>query len=162
MPNTIAMKTMKTHLILPVALFTFAACHESKIPEEKVETAAAPPATPVTESADQITHPCAVFHVPDSLQLEKLKKDNGEEAFYTINEDYQNYMTDAHAFLEEKGVKIIEPAGGKITFHAAKGGATTLNLSDVKYNWEMWLFDGEQLHKIDVMDIEKEYKKYMK
>ncbi|WP_089900359.1 hypothetical protein [Chitinophaga arvensicola] len=156
------MKTMKKHLLLPVAFFTLAACHESKIQEEKVTTDAAPPAHPVTETADQITRPCAVFHYPDSMQLEKLKKDNGEEAFYTINEDYQSYMTDAHAFLEQKGLKIIEPAGGKIIFHSAKGSVSTLNLSDVKYNWEMWLFDGDTLHKVDVMDIENEYKKYMK
>ncbi len=156
------MKTMKKHLILPVTLLTFAACHESKTPEEKVPTDAAPPAQTITESASQIKDPCAILHTPDSIQLEHLKKDNGEEAFYTINEDYQNYMADARAFLEEKGVKIIEPTGGKISFHAAKGGATTLNLSDVKYNWEMWLFDGDKLHKVDIMDIENEYKKYMK
>ncbi|HEY8958649.1 hypothetical protein [Chitinophaga sp.] len=156
------MKTMKKYLILPVTLLTFAACHESKTPEEKVSTDAAPPVQTVAASASQITHRCAVLHTPDSIQLEHLKKDNGEEAFYTINDDYQNYMTDARAFLEEKGVKIIEPAGGKISFRSAKGDATTLNLSDVKYNWEMWLFDGDQLHKVDIMDIENEYKKYMK
>lgn len=156
------MKTMKKHLILPLALITFYACQERKIPEEKIPTDAAPPVQAVTESANQITRPCAILHTPDSIQLEHLKKDNGEEAFYTINEDYQNYMTDARAFLEEKGVKIIEPAGGNISFHSAKGSAATLNLSDVKYNWEMWLFDGDKLHKIDIMDIENEYKKYMK
>jgi len=156
------MKTMKNYLILSAALFTFYACHESKIPEEKISTDAAPPVQTVTESDSQITRPCAILHTPDSIQLEQLKKDNGEEAFYTINEDYQSYMTDARAFLEGKGVKIIEPAGGKISFHSAKGNPATLNLSDVKYNWEMWLFDGDQLHKIDVMDIENEYKKYMK
>lgn len=158
------MKSMKKHLVLPVALFTFAACHESKVPEEKNQTASEPPQQTEVAAADakQISQPCVIFYSPDSIQLEKLKKENGEEAFYTIADDNQNYMADARIFLEGKGVKIIEPAGGKISFHSKNGGATTIDLSDPKYNWETWLYDGNKLNKIDITDIENEYKKYMK
>lgn len=161
--QTIAMKTMKTQLLLPIALFTFAACHESRRPEEPVETAAAPPQPSVSAAgAEKVSHPCAIFHSPDSSQLEKLKKENGEEAFYTLADDNQNYMADARVFLEGKGIKIMEPSGGKINFQSKTGNATIIDLSDPKYNWEAWLYDGNKLNKIDVTDIENEYKKYMK
>ncbi|WP_420982347.1 hypothetical protein [Chitinophaga sp. 30R24] len=160
------MKTMKKHLFLSVAFLTLMACHDSETTDEKEPTTAAPivAATVAVTDANtqQITQPCAVFYSPDSAQLAKLQIDNGEEAFYTIADDYQNYMADARLFLEDKGLKIMEPTGGKISFRAKNGQVTTLNLGDLKYNWEVWLFDGNQLHKVDVTDIENEYKQYMK
>jgi hypothetical protein len=156
------MKSMKKHLLLPVAIFTLAACQESKTPEEKEPTAAAPPQPTAAANGEQISHPCVVFYSPDSIQLEKLKKENGEEAFYTMADDHQNNMADARIFLEGKGVKILEPGNGKISFHSPSGNATTLDLSGSKYNWEAWIYDGSKLHKIDVTNIENEYKKYMK
>ncbi|NLU96049.1 hypothetical protein [Chitinophaga sp. Ak27] len=157
------MKTIKKHLILPVvALSAFTACHDTKAPEEKVHTAFAPPQQAAVENEATITHPCAVLYSPDSIKLEKLKKDNGEEAFYTIADDNQNYMADARNFLEGKGVNILEPASGKLTFHSPKNHPTELDLNDKKYNWEIWLYDGNKLHKVDVTDIENEYAKYMK
>lgn len=161
--QTIAMKAMKNQLLLPIALFTFAACHESKIPEEKMETAAAPPQPTVSAAgAEKISHPCAILYSPDSAQLAKLKKENGEEAFFTIADDNSNYMADARIFLEGKGVKIMEPTGGKMHFLSKTGNATTIDLSDPKYNWEAWIYDGNKLSKIDLTDIENEYKKYMR
>ncbi|PSL48246.1 hypothetical protein CLV51_1021111 [Chitinophaga niastensis] len=172
MPNKLlSMMPMKKHLLLPVVFFAFTACHESKAPiENSTATAPPPQETPAkqdavanaTESKSQISTPCAIFYSPDSIQLAKLKKDNGEEAFYTIADDYQNYMTDARIFLEGKGVKILEPTGGKISFLSKSGSKTTLNLSDIKYSWEVWLFDGNALHKADVTDFEDEYHRYMK
>jgi hypothetical protein len=169
MPNKLLpMISMKKNLLLPVVFFTFTACHESKKPaENQTPTATAPPvqqeaATTVADNHSQISTPCAIFYSPDSIQLEKLKKDNGEEAFYTIADDYQNYMADARIFLEGKGLKILEPTRGKINFLSKNSNKTTLNLSDIQYNWEIWLFDGNTLHKADVTDIENEYDKYMK
>lgn len=157
------MKTMKKHLLLPVALFTLAACHESKVAEEQTATAAAPPSSSdVPAGAERISQPCAVLYAPDSIQLEKLKKENGEEAFYTMADDNQNYMADARIFLEGKGIKVMAPNGGKLHFESKSGHATTLDLNDPKYNWEAWLYDGNKVNKIDLTDIENEYLKYMK
>lgn len=157
------MKAMKNQLLLPIALFTFAACHESRKPTEKIETAAAPSEPTVSAAgAEKVSHPCAILYSPDSAQLAKLKKENGEEAFFTIADDNSNYLADARIFLEGKGVKIMEPTSGKMHFQSKTGNATTIDLSDPKYNWEVWLYDGNKLNKIDVTDIENEYKKYMK
>ncbi|MBS0027136.1 hypothetical protein ACTJJ0_11405 [Chitinophaga sp. 22321] len=158
------MKSMKKHLVLPVAFLTLAGCHNGKAPEEQEQTASAPPLqnTGEHEAATKISHPCVVFYSPDSIQLEKLKKENGEEAFYTLADDNQNYMADARAFLEGKGIKIIEPGKGKISFQSKSGQAAMLDLNDPKYSWESWWYDGNKLHKIDMTDIEKAYKQYMK
>ena len=71
-------------------------------------------------------------------------------------------MADARAFLEGKGIKIIEPGKGKISFQSKSGQAAMLDLNDPKYSWESWWYDGNKLHKIDMTDIEKAYKQYMK
>ncbi|MBO9728377.1 MAG: hypothetical protein J7623_07030 [Chitinophaga sp.] len=155
------MKTMRKHLLLPVALLTLAACHESKVTEEHTATAAAPPSD-IPADAEKISQPCAILYAPDSARLEKLKKENGEEAFYTMADDNQNYLADARMFLEGKGVKIMAPNGGKLHFESKSGHTTTIDLSDPKYNWEAWLYDGNKVNKIDLTNIENEYLKYMK
>ena len=71
-------------------------------------------------------------------------------------------MADARIFLEGKGIKIIEPGKGKISFQSKSGQATALDLNDPKYGWEAWWYDGSKLQKIDVTDIENAYKRYMK
>lgn len=147
------------YLLLPVVLL--AACQEAKPIEEKKHEATE--AAPVADhsATTHITTPCAILYSPDSIQLERLKKEAGEEAFFTISEDYQNYISDAKIFLEDKGVKIIEATSGKLSFEGKGKEPVVLNLSDTKYDWNAWYFNGKELKKIDLTDIEEEYRRVM-
>ncbi|WP_349317358.1 hypothetical protein [Chitinophaga sp. MM2321] len=158
---------MKKHRLLPVLFFIFAGCQESNAPvENKTESApttldapAPNPASATDANTLQITEPCAIFYSPDSTKLEKIKKENGEEAFYTIADDNQNYLTDSRVFLESKGVKIVDVTDGIISFRLNNGSTTVINLNDEKYRWEALLFDGNALHRMDITDIESSYNK---
>lgn len=163
------MYSMKNHYLFPAVFLAVMACQEKKAPAESTDSA--PPVQesttpkPVAAAASNalvLSEPCAVFYSPDTSKLEKLKKENGEEAFYTIADDNQNYMADSHIFVESKGLKIVDPEGGTINFRGKNGSITTINLDDAKYSWAVFLFDGNTVNKIDITDIEGEYAKYMK
>ncbi|WP_160715322.1 hypothetical protein [Chitinophaga solisilvae] len=170
MPNKLLpMYTMKQPGLLAIVMLFLVACHTKK--EHVVQTAAAPPteqdaATNFNTAANSgdliITEPCAVFYSPDTAKLEKLKKENGEEAFYSIADDNINALTDSRTFLDSKGVKIVDATTGKITFRMKDGSITTINLQDEKYGWEVLLFNGHKVTDIDIANVEKEYDRLLK
>ncbi|WP_147243518.1 hypothetical protein [Chitinophaga flava] len=169
MPNKLLpMYPMKNRYLFPISFLAIVACHETKTPVESTD--AAPPAQEAAKAGNattasntlQITEPCAVFYSPDSIKLEKIKKENGEEAFYTITDDNLNYFADSNIFLESKGVKTVTAQKGKISFTSKDGKTTTINLNDEKYTWEVFLFNGKTVTNADISDIENEYEKYMK
>ncbi|MCW3485866.1 hypothetical protein [Chitinophaga nivalis] len=155
---------MKKHYLLPVLCYAMVACHE---PEKAVENSiGAPPLAAavgnIAGNAMQLSGPCAVIYTPDSVQTAALKQEEGEEAFYSIAEDYESQLADATAFLEQKGIKTIHPQGGIVQFRSQEGNNIALDLNDKNFSWEIWLFDGKALHNINVADFENEYRKYFK
>jgi len=51
---------------------------------------------------------CAVLFHPDSVGIEKLKKENNEEDFYTIADDNLYYIAGAREYLEERSIRTID------------------------------------------------------
>lgn len=148
------MYRIKSCSLLTIALLALVACHQQPATTESTDTA-----PPIHAAIGMISEPCAVFYAPDSNKLEKLKQENGEEAYYALADDNETCIEDCHAFLQDKTLKTLTAAGGKITFRHQNGGTTVINLDDEKYTWEVFLFDGKKVTNIDITDIESEYKK---
>ncbi|WP_144695860.1 hypothetical protein [Chitinophaga vietnamensis] len=156
---------MKTPHLLAAGILLLGACQHPHAPE--LPTANAAPAASVKTVAEdpkalKITRRCAVFYAPDEHKLAKLKKENGEEAFYTIADDNQHYLSDSRQFLADKGIEIVDATNGALSFRPTGGKPQQLNLDEEQYNWGVLIFDGKSVHKADITNIEGEYEKYLK
>ncbi|HVI45621.1 MAG TPA: hypothetical protein VM802_12160 [Chitinophaga sp.] len=150
------MYALKSNLMLTILLLALASCQ----PHSKQDTVAHETTGASAPRIMQINEPCAVFYSPDSAKLDKLKKENGEETLTTLHENNMIFMDDARTFFEGKGIKIIEAPGSVVNFHLQGGKSTSIDLNDNKYTWTILLFDGREVHPIDLTDIEGEWKKY--
>lgn len=126
----------------------FAACQTSK------ETIQAPADDRITNSPNyrdtivetdstlEVGKACAIFFTPTTTQWEALKREVGEDDFYTITDDYGWYLAESRTYLEEKGIAIREITPKKIRFHLYDGSLRVINPPD-SINWNVLLYDGK-------------------
>jgi hypothetical protein len=62
------------------------------------------------------TGPIAIFIDPTDEELDKMKKDNGEEDFYTIADDNVYFNSQASDYLKEKNVASCHTENEKHAF----------------------------------------------
>lgn len=106
----------------------------------------------------------AVFVEPDSLRIEKRKKEIGEEDFYIVADDYLFYMYKSHKFLDSVKLPIITTNGEKyIKFVYHDKQQQIIQLDTIPELWNIYLFEPKsKAKKIDMTTIEEEYKNYLK
>lgn len=112
-----------------------------------------------------ISERAAIFFDPDTVQIEKAKKECLEEDdFYTAADDNLYYMWLASNFIDSVKLKKVDIMGKKVLkFVSATGGATFVNLDTVNWLWGVYFFDPQKKpHDADVVSIEEEYHKYFK
>jgi hypothetical protein len=78
---------------------------------------------------------CAILVYPTDEQLEELKKNEGEENFYTAADDSNWYMAHALEKMDSAGVRYIEASG---RFLQLKGVNKTWTLDVRKRNLLPW------------------------
>lgn len=105
----------------------------------------------------------AVFFEPDSTQIEKRKREVGEENFYVGTDDYLYYMQQCHTFLSNRKFKIFEGLQRMriIKFVMANNKIDIVNLDTLAELWGVFLFDPlKQPYQIDLTQVETEFKAY--
>lgn len=123
---------------------------------------------PATNSAATDTlvvdRKAAVFIDPDSLRIEKQKKQVGEEDFYMGADDYLFYMNTAREFLDSVKLATLNAKDKKfIKFIRNDKTQQIIRLDKLEELWSIYFFDPTKKAKqIDMTMIDEEYKSYFK
>lgn len=149
------MKNILLYLLIFLSVFSFK--KEEKI-KSKVEKRTL---EKIKNDTIFIKEKCAVFISCTPEEIEREKKEYGEENFYIGTDDVNYYDFEARNFLENNKIKIVNVNNQKvIVFHSKKGNFTILRDTISKIS-STYLFEPNQLPKhISYIDIEDEYKNY--
>ena len=90
----------------------------------------------------EVSGPCAVLYAPSTAKTAVLRQRYGESNFSTSTDDNLTYSTKAKAFLQAKGIRVIETTAPQLRFTTSAGTTTTLDLSSPAYSWGLLLFNG--------------------
>lgn len=63
---------------------------------------------------DRVDYTCAIFISPSDVQIERMKREYGEEDFYTVADDNSYYDYQASELLEKYDVKISHLEAGTL------------------------------------------------
>ncbi|GAA3998790.1 hypothetical protein GCM10022408_07120 [Hymenobacter fastidiosus] len=99
----------------------------------------------VTSSRGQaltVSGACAVLYAPDAAKISHLKQQYGEANFNTSAGDNHAYVARSRAYLQGKGIRIIETTATQLRFTTTGGAHTVLDLSSPAYSWGLLLFNG--------------------
>ena len=108
-----------------------------------------------------IKEKCAVFITSTDKNIEKTKKEIGEENFYIGADDYAWYHHEAYEFISKKKVKIISINNEKVIIFKSDLGNYTILRDTIKDLGSTYLFSSNKLpKKVFDIDIENEYKNY--
>jgi hypothetical protein len=106
---------------------------------------------------------CAVLYEPDSLQIEKAKKETGEDTFYIGTDDYLYYMNKVEEFLDSQKVKILQVKTEKYLLFRSPTELRLVKKDTLQDLWGVFLFNPSKgIRKADIMSIETEYDDFMK
>jgi len=111
-----------------------------------------------------VSHKIGIFISPDSVQIEQLKKENGEEDFYTVADDNNYFEYEAAEFLKEKKFKIVHPTNRYIKFISNKKEFYFDTKAKAARGWTAIIFSPEKGAPkiINPIDIDLEYQEYYK
>ncbi|MFD2873597.1 hypothetical protein ACFS5N_14020 [Mucilaginibacter ximonensis] len=108
-----------------------------------------------------ITTPCALVLYPTMQQINKMKKEDGED-FFTIVDDNQFYLAGCQTYLDSVKFKtIVKDSKGTLAFKIANNQLYKLKLGSL--SWSIILFDGKtKPHKADITMFDDDFKSYIK
>ncbi|HWY37665.1 MAG TPA: hypothetical protein VNY73_03835, partial [Bacteroidia bacterium] len=105
---------------------------------------------------------CAIFINPSDEQVERMKKENGEEDFATIADDQVYYTSEALNFLKNNKFDCITPDTRFLKFVTPDSEFVFDTRALVSYGWLSILFNSDSLPKIvSPADMEATYKTYV-
>ena len=134
----------------------------TSLPGQQVHTK--PPST--FQDTTQIDLPAAVFYVPDSLQLEKIKKLTESAIFDATMHEYFFQMRNARLSIKRDWplLKIIEAKNVRwLLFHGKGNDSTYIDLNTRNDSHGLFLFQpGKKPHYTDMMNIDTELGYYFK
>ena len=111
-----------------------------------------------------IKNQTAIIIEPTDKQIEKRKKEVGEEDFYIGADDYMWYLNESSETFRKNKLNVLNIKNGKtIKFEMENGNNVILELNGEDELWQIYLFDPKMKpKKIDMTDSESEYKTYFK
>jgi hypothetical protein len=154
-------------------IFLFSSCGQTNnnkaAIKEKIDTLKVASITPTQDKFFSnndtliVDKTCAVIVTADSLQIEKRKKELGEN-FYIGSDDYLFYLNEMQLFLDSVKLKTIDCNGKKfLKFLYADNRQELINLTNLDELWKVYLFDPKRKSKsVDMTIIDQEYKNYFK
>ncbi|MCW3126424.1 MAG: uncharacterized protein JWO03_2082 [Bacteroidetes bacterium] len=102
-----------------------------------------------------------VLALPDSAQIEDMKHRKGEENFYMMADDANWYFTQARAFANGQGVRVVESPERYIRFGTNSSALLFDKHAKASPGWLVILFRPDGMPKIiNAVDIQTEYPKY--
>ena len=169
---------MKKYKSILFALFALISCNQKEnhiednlkgaktISSKKIENRKVENTETTKNVIDTITvkSKFAIIIEPTEKQIEKRKKEVGEEDFYIGADDYMFYLNESTKTFNKNKLKVLNIKNDKIiNFELENGNNAILELNDKDELWQIYLFDPKlKPKKIDMTDSENEYKKYFK
>ena len=169
---------MKNYKSISLALFTLISCNQmvnnkeenlntkTTISEKKVENKKIGNTETSKNKIDTIVikNQTAIIIEPTDKQIEKRKKEVGEEDFYIGADDYMWYLNESTETFRKNKLNVLSIKNGKIIkFEMENGNNAILELNGKDELWQIYLFDPKlKPKKIDMTDSENEYKTYFK
>ncbi|MFT3919399.1 hypothetical protein [Cloacibacterium sp.] len=149
------MKNVLFYLLIFLSLFS---CQKEEKINSKVEKKTL---KRIKNDTIFIKEKCAVFITSTDKNIEKTKKEIGEENFYIGADDYAWYHHEAYEFISKKKVKIISINNEKVIIFKSDLGNYTILRDTIKDLGSTYLFSPNKLpKKVFDIDIENEYKNY--
>ncbi|MDJ1471546.1 hypothetical protein QNI19_26970 [Cytophagaceae bacterium DM2B3-1] len=104
----------------------------------------------------------ALFISPDTIQIEKSKKELGEENFYVGADDYMFYMSNARDFLDSMKIATLDIQGKKfVKFMYSNKSQQIVALDTLPALWSIYFFDpNKKVKDVDMTMIKEEYENY--
>ena len=111
-----------------------------------------------------IDRKAAVFYSPDSIQIEKRKKEIGEDDFYVGADDYLNYLQTSQDFLVSVKLPILDAKDKKyLKFIINDKSQTVIKLDTLPELWGIYFFNpGKKEKLVDMTMIYEEYNNYFR
>ncbi len=105
---------------------------------------------------------CAVFYRQDSAELQRRKKEIGEEDFYTGADDYVYYQSAARQFLDSVQLPIVDVQGQKvIKFMLNNEAVYTATIAAQADFMGVYFYNSpKEVLKPDMLDIGEDYESY--
>jgi hypothetical protein len=169
---------MKSYKSVFLVFFTLISCNQivnhkednldsvTTISEKKVENKKNDNAEISKNRIDTIVvkNQSAIIIEPTDKQIEKRKKEVGEEDFYIGADDYMWYLNESTETFRKNKLNVLNIKNGKtIKFEMENGNNAILELNGEDELWQIYLFDPKlKPKKIDMTDSENEYKTYFK
>ena len=169
---------MKIYKSILFALFALISCNQKEnhreenlketktISNKKIENRKVENTETTKNVIDTITvkSEFAIIIEPTEKQIEKRKKEVGEEDFYIGADDYMFYINESTNTFNKNKLKVLYIKNDKIiNFEFENGNNAILELNDENELWQIYLFDPKlKPKKIDMTDSENEYKNYFK
>lgn len=131
---------------------------------DKKATAADSPTVNTAADTLVIDKNSAVYYRPDSLQLERWKKQSGDSDFAVIADDWSYYMNTSGEYLKTTRTPVEDASGKKVLkFIKADQSVTLIKPDTLKHYWGVYLFSpAKEPLFADLVTIEEVYKKYFK
>jgi hypothetical protein len=150
--------TKPTSILLYIFLFT------SCINNDRAGKNLQQPATIDNFDTLTIDRKAAVFYSPDSIQIEKRKKEIGEDGFYVGADDYLNYLQTSQDFLDSVKLPIIDAKDKKyLKFILDDKSQTVIKLDTLPELWGIYFFNpGKKEALVNITMIYEEYNNYFR
>lgn len=169
---------MKNYKSVFLAIFTIISCNQTvnqkddnlksvtTISEKKIENKKNDHAEISKNINDTIVikNQTAIIIEPTEKQIEKRKKEVGDEVFYIGADDYMWYLNESTETFHNNKLNVLNIKNGKIIkFEMENGNNSILESNAEDELWQIYLFDPKlKPKKIDMTDSENEYKTYFK
>lgn len=169
---------MKNYKSVFLAIFTIISCNQTvnqkddslksvtTISEKKIENKKNDNAEISKNINDTIVikNQTAIIIEPTEKQIEKRKKEVGDEVFYIGADDYMWYLNESTETFHNNKLNVLNIKNGKIIkFEMENGNNSILESNAEDELWQIYLFDPKlKPKKIDMTDSENEYKTYFK
>ena len=169
---------MKNYKSVFLAIFTIISCNQTvnqkddnlksvtTVSEKKIENKKNDNAEISKNINDTIVikNQTAIIIEPTEKQIEKRKKEVGDEVFYIGADDYMWYLNESTETFHNNKLNVLNIKNGKIIkFEMENGNNSILESNAEDELWQIYLFDPKlKPKKIDMTDSENEYKTYFK
>ena len=163
------MKILIIYIVSVLSLMASCSSNPAQDKEEKTSPSGQQVLTkPPTSFQDtmQIDFQAAVFYLPDSLQLEKIKELTDAGIFDATMHEYFFQMRNARISIKRDlpQIKIVEAKNIRyLLFHGKGDDSTYIDLNTRNDSHGLFLFQpGKKPHYVDMMNIDTELGYYFK
>jgi hypothetical protein len=91
---------------------------------------------------------CAIIYLPDSSNIEKLKREMGEENFFTVVDDNNFYNSQIIEALDSLKIEVVETSETDMNFRSNNHTIFFLEKRKLSNPWGAIFFNGKDTPKV--------------